>query len=140
MIDLSKIKILGVHPIEPNDELVEETLRIRKGYKLGGMELELARQEIRNDFKSLYMIEIEINPPDASFDWCAITQPVPGRPRSDWQVPYDERPVDQKPGRWAFFFHFLDLDRPLQTPIGDMQLPRATSRPSYLLNFEYESP
>jgi hypothetical protein len=140
MSALRRIRIVGVHPVESNEILVNETVAIRWGYDLRGEKLERAKRDVRNEFKCLFLIEIEIDPPDARFDSCEITQPASGRAVSDWQVPYDERPIDQKSGRWAFFFHFLNLGRPLRTPVGDLQLPSVTTRSSYLSNVDYDSP
>jgi hypothetical protein len=87
-----------------------------------------------------------------------FTQEVKGQPRSNWQVPYDERVLndggtaqvgEQFPGaieadgnelRLAFFFHYLDFSRPLLTPAGPLALPRETKKPSRLKFFKYEPP
>jgi len=87
-----------------------------------------------------------------------FTQEVEGQPRDNWQVPYDERVLDEsgttqvgdqfpprveakgEDVRLAFFFHHLDFSKPLLTPAGPLQIPKATKRPSRLQFFEYESP
>jgi hypothetical protein len=87
-----------------------------------------------------------------------FTQEVEGQPRSNWQVPYDERVLndagtaqvgDQFPSsiegdgkdlRFAFFFHYLDFSKPLLSPAGPLGLPAETARPSRLRFFKYESP
>lgn len=83
-------------------------------------------------------------------DFGLFTQPMPNRPRSDWQVAYDERLLDDmgeravtdvfvhRPAAWpkrarvAFFFHFLDVERPLITPFGEATLPRPNEAPARL--------
>jgi hypothetical protein len=87
-----------------------------------------------------------------------FTQESEGQPRDNWQVPYDERVLDEDGTaqvgerfpqsivsngndlRLAFFFHFLDFSKPLLTPIGPMKLPTETRLPNRLEFFVYESP
>ncbi len=80
-----------------------------------------------------------------------VTQERPGEPRDSWQVPWDERVLDadgeselrghvQPPCRVAFFFHYLDRERPLRTPFGPLRLPMETERPERLAFMEYEAP
>jgi hypothetical protein len=87
-----------------------------------------------------------------------FTQEVGGQPRDNWQVPYDERVLndagtaqvgeesppsieaDGKDLRLAFFFHYLDLSKPLLTPAGPLKLPAVSKRPSRLKFVKYESP
>ena len=42
--------------------------------------------------------------------------------------------------RVAFFFHYLDLSRPLETPLGDVALPDPSPAPERLSFMEYEAP
>ena len=71
-----------------------------------------------------------------------VTQEVTGQPRADWQVPYDERLLEQtdKAVRYAFFFHYLDLKRPLLTKHGRLSLPGLTETPAHLRGIDYEPP
>jgi hypothetical protein len=72
-------------------------------------------------------------------------------------VPYDEKLLDAAGehvvadlfGYWgiwphqtrvAFFFHYLRPNEPLQTPFGQVELPRPTDRPKRLNILEYEQP
>ena len=86
-----------------------------------------------------HLIEAELGDPE-SFDWAAVTQEEPGQPRSNWQAPWDEQPLDSAETRWAFFFHYLDPSRPLLTPNGPVELPPETPVPDHLANIRYESP
>jgi hypothetical protein len=86
-----------------------------------------------------HLIEAELTQGD-SFDWGNVTQEVPGQPRTNWQVPWDERPLDKAETRWVFFFHYLDLERPLLTPESPVELPAETPLPQHLTGIEYESP
>jgi hypothetical protein len=88
------------------------------------------------------------------FDVTSITQAGEGLPTA-WQRPQDVYLVDRVggggrlldpgelatlvvPARFAFFFHFLRLDRPLLTPVGPLWLPAATSRPLALQFIRYQ--
>ena len=87
----------------------------------------------------------------------AITQ-TSSRERSDWQVAYDEKLLDEAGSRvvadllqhsdvlWpqlarvTFFFHHLDVDRPLVTPFGTVALPSPSRRPLRLDAVSYDPP
>jgi hypothetical protein len=104
-----------------------------------------------------YLVELEV----ISGGWriADITQEEPGQPRENWQSPWDlyvltdagevylhesklpipgEVPDDKT--RCAFFFHYLDPSRPLETPWGQLALPEPSPRPSRLDGIEYEQP
>jgi hypothetical protein len=99
-----------------------------------------AEHQMREQFGSLYLLEIEVVPAGSDIDWGAITQPVRGQPRANWQVPYDEQRIGEDGNRWAFFFHYLDLTRPLGTEIGGIMLPSPTPIPSHLPSIVYDVP
>jgi len=86
-----------------------------------------------------HLIDVELDEA-GDFDWGEVTQENPTQPRSNWQVAYDERPLDDQQRRWAFFFHYLDFSKPLLTPHGEVQIPAATPRPEHLANVDYEPP
>ena len=86
------------------------------------------------------LIEAELDPPSTDYDWGEVTQEEPDSPRSDWQVPYDERPLDDAGTRWAFFFHYLDCSRPLLTVHGPVAVPEPSPLPDHLSEIEYEEP
>jgi len=91
-----------------------------------------------------------------TLDIGAITQPVDGLRKADWQVAYDAyqlssdgTAVSELDGtsidvrgeaRLAFFFHYLALDDALQTPVGPVPLPAPTARPARLRFIAYEPP
>lgn len=110
------------------------------GDGLAGERLPEAQGQVRKHFEGLFLLEIEIEPHDAELDWSAITQPISGTPQDDWQVPFDERQLRSGGNRWAFFFHFLDPQRPLQTPLGECALPDPTPTPPHLQDVEYDLP
>jgi hypothetical protein len=88
--------------------------------------------------RQLFLLEAELDPA-APFSWDEVTQETAGQPRENWQVPYDEQPLDGD-RKWAFFFHFLDLEQPLLTPAGPVPLPAPTPLPDRLRAIEYEPP
>jgi hypothetical protein len=138
--ELRELRIRGVHPVLPSSEEFDEALEIQWGAGLEGTELERARQSVKEHFSGLFLIEIEIKPVDADFDWGEITQPIAGVDKSNWQVPFDEQPVDSVTGRWVFFLHFVDLTKPISTPLGDRLLPSPTPIPPHLASIKYEVP
>jgi hypothetical protein len=133
-------RILGVHPVEPTDDLFEETLEMQWGPDLSGAELEEARRAVHEHFAGLYLFEVEIDPPGADLDWRQVAQPAESLPPSSWQVPYNEQVIDRAKGRWVFFMHFVDLRQPLRTPLGAVSLPPPSARPPHLAAIEYEAP
>lgn len=104
------IRIIGVHPIEASEPC--------------------------------YLIEIELHDSTDDFDFGSITQVVPELPEQNWQVAYDEQPLgdDEEQARWVFFFHHLDLRRPLLTQYGELVIPSPTPVPSHLEEIEYFEP
>jgi hypothetical protein len=86
-----------------------------------------------------HLVEVELIDEDG-IDWGAITQEVPDQPMSNWQVPWDERPVNTEGSRWGFFFHYLDFTRPLLTPRGEIRLPNPTPMPAHSQGIQNEPP
>jgi hypothetical protein len=86
-----------------------------------------------------FLIEVELAEPK-SFDWGKVTQEDSTQPIANWQVAYDEQPLDADLRRWAFFFHYLDVDKPLLTPEGAVELPAVTPRPAHLEGVRYDEP
>jgi hypothetical protein len=100
------------------------------------------------------LVELRVGPGLPPLDLTAVTQPASGLPGSGWQAPVDPHLLDAggnsgqpldgdaaravpSPARLAFFFHFLQLDRPLLTPLGPLQLPAPTPRPARLAFLRY---
>lgn len=90
----------------------------------------------------VHLVELEIVGSADEFDFGDVTQEVPDQPRSNWQVPYDERKIASEPGcvRSAFFFHYLDTSKPLLSPAGPLELPPETPVPEHLQDAKYEQP
>lgn len=125
---MPQIKIIGVYPIE-NEEPV-------------------------------HLVEVSVHGAQGIFKIGDITQETPGQPLDNWQCPYMEQiltlsgdevlandyEASQRPELWkgdmrlVFFFHYLDVKRPLRTPFGEVQLPAETELPERLSMIEYEQP
>ena len=107
-----------------------------------------------------HMIELKLRNVGSGFDFGSITQPIPETPSRAWQAPWREVLLDaagekvlarsgELSGRpellvgdfgVAFFMHYLDVQRPLRTPFGDIALPKAVRRPKRLRTVRYEQP
>ena len=105
-----------------------------------------------------HLIELNIRNCQDEVDVGQITQHGPSQPQGSWQVPYMGRLLDSHGTaiiaddfemrrnfelwsgnvRLCFFFHYLDLARPLSTPFGDVQLPQEAPLPQRLTIVEYE--
>ena len=90
----------------------------------------------------VHLIELLVEGDIDGFDIGEVTQETPGQPKSNWQVPYDERvlEVSKQSTRLSFFLHYLDFQRPLLTPVGSLSVPTATKVPAHLKDIQYESP
>ncbi len=90
----------------------------------------------------VHLLEIELNGDIETFDFGEVTQTLPDLPRESWQAVYDERELcrDVRRTRFAFFFHCLDMHKPLLTPWGAVTLPAESQLPEHLASVEYEQP
>jgi hypothetical protein len=101
----------------------------------------------------VHLIEAEVDGRPTEVDVGLFTQENPALPEASWQVAYDERYLsedgteagyspsdvpDAEPTRLAFFLHFLDFDRPIRTPGGEVMLPPPQPTPDRLKQIEYE--
>jgi hypothetical protein len=104
-----------------------------------------------------HLVELEIQNPSEDFYIGSITQEITDEPIDNWQVPYDEHYLDQhgeKPInpdypdempdgdvlRVVLYFHYLDINKPIKTPAGDIELIKETKKPDRLNFMVYESP
>jgi hypothetical protein len=88
----------------------------------------------------VHLLEIDLRDLDGQLDFSSVTQTLEGKDSSFWQVPYDEHHLPGRPGRWYFFFHYLDLTRPLSSNLGDLPLPAESAVPDHLRLVEYDAP
>jgi hypothetical protein len=133
MSALTSIRVLGIHPVESTTKLVRQWVEEQ------GTDPE--SHETRDWYlNNVYLIEIQTDPPGAELDFGSFTQKCPELARENWQAAYDERVIDETQGRRAFFLHFVDFAKPLETQLGPIQLPPPTPRPPHLEECEYEFP
>ena len=108
----------------------------------------------------VHLIELWVRGAQGVFNVGDFTQELPTQPWENWQTAYDEQILDaagsriltasfeaeQKPELWhgdirmLFFFHYLESQRPLRTPFGEVQLPPASALPARLSMIRYEPP
>ncbi len=84
-----------------------------------------------------HIFEIEMIDED-SFDWDNVTQVLEGEPRDEWQCAWDERSIGE--GRWTFFFHHLDVEKPLLVEDQSIAFPEPTPIPVHLTRIDYSPP
>src|SRR5688572_27743244 len=100
---MPQIKVIGVYPIEADEPV--------------------------------HLVELSVLGAPGVFNVGEITQEIPDQPRDNWQSPYmeqilsasgedvlaDDYEASERPELWrgdmrlAFFFHYLDFERPLRT-------------------------
>lgn len=107
--------------------------------------------------RDVHLIEMTIDEPPEKVDVGQITQEIPLKDRLDWQSPWEERylnavgdkiigewmdiPTNESKTRMAFFFHYLDFNRPLKTQFGQIKLTNPTVMPERLRRIiKYEKP
>jgi hypothetical protein len=106
----------------------------------------------------VHLIEMKVEGDLGEFYFMDVTQEVSGRPQKDWPVAWAEHLFVEETGRWepiwptrdtyataeqarfAFFFHHLDLARPLRTSFGPVRLRPETPVPAHLVGVDYEVP
>ena len=137
---MAQVRIIGVHPLPVTEQMLKETLKCQYDTNLSDEERPEAEARVREHFAHLYLIEVELDQPDAEFDFGQITQRAPRLPKGNWQVPYDERRLDPEGKRWAFFFHFLDLSKPLLVGRMTLPVPDPTPIPPHLSEMLQKEP
>lgn len=86
------------------------------------------------------LTEVEIGDGSGAFDRGAVTQEDTTIPRGNWQVAYDETRLNDEATRWAFFFHYLDLSKPLRISVGSLAIPAPSPLPEHLRHLRYVEP
>ncbi len=108
--------------------------------------------------QNVHLIELGIKLNHEQVDIGQFTQVEDGIDRIDWQTPWDEKFLNEEgtevTGDWldspkdtsdftrlAFFFHFIDFEKPLITQDGEMELRAPEKIPERISSIiEYEKP
>jgi hypothetical protein len=102
------------------------------------------------------LVELEVSDCQDELLVGEITQPVAGKPKEDWQVPYKEYLLDfagekvlseewetfepkklSGSFRMTFFFHYLKTKESIRTQFGEVSLPKVTKMPKRLRAIKY---
>jgi hypothetical protein len=125
---MRSVDVIGVYPVEP-DELYPDV--------------------------PCHLIELAIGESGRAFNMDDVVQIDERIGKDFWQSAYDERFLDaqsleplpeayEQPDRSVyrvvFFFHFLDLTKPLQSSFGPLALPQPSPRPEHLTFMEWMPP
>lgn len=97
------------------------------------------------------LLELTIDKKANEIDIGEFTQEIENEPRPNWQAPFSEKYLD-KDGikiigddinlpaiitdntRLTFFFYFLDINKPLITPFGQLLLTQKIAQPNRIKN------
>ena len=99
----------------------------------------------------VHLVEVLVTDDFDNVDWPSFTQTPPDLVRDvdedsdpdNEAVPHGEQPVEKLADgrtRVVFFYHDLDVSRPLSSECGDLQLPSPTARPARLAAISYGPP
>ena len=106
--------------------------------------------KVKNDNDAL-LLEFSVDCSPSDVNLMNFTQKVPCEKKSNWQVPYNEKYLNDtgdkviggmfegpklsgKTTRVCFYMFDLDLNKPLLTPFGDIKLSNPISMPKRLLD------
>jgi len=136
------IRVLGVHPVEASSALLREAYEIKYGaLSLPALERREAEQAVRAEIAGAVLIELRIDGRDERFDAGDFRQ------EGSEQVAYSEaylsddgasviaetyQPPSSARLRLAFFLHFFDPSRNLESSYGSVELPAMTPMPDRL--------
>jgi hypothetical protein len=120
---------------------------------------QMERRYLEAQLEFVFLVELVVRTQGRPLDLSGFRQVDPCFPDSGWQVPHQSTRLSADGTRWledlptalrldpellheelrfAFFMHFLDPDRPLDTPFGPVALPPVTPLPVRLRSFHYE--
>jgi hypothetical protein len=147
---MPSIEVLGVYLPEGDrialERAVQEEMRILEGHSQSRRRAHEAR--FRQDLRESALIEVLVAEPDDRFDVGDFCQPDPQRPEGDWQAAWcesflaadGESPVSRdlalshrlKVFRVAFYIHYWQSERGLQSSYGPLDLPSPQALPARL--------
>lgn len=99
--------------------------------------------------EDVFLLECLINCSPQNVDMMSFTQKIAGVPKSSWQVPYEEKYLNEtgdsviggmfdgkkssgETTRVCFYMFSLYFDKPLLTPFGTIDLPEPADMPQRL--------
>ena len=136
-----RVTVLGVYHVTCTPKLLEQAMEYKWSHLTNKNQLKQAEALTRREIESAVLVELSVPPPNAEFDLGDISQ------KGSDQAAYDEHyfsndgtkvisdfraPTDQPWSRVAFFFHFFDESKPLQTSFGAVQCPTPKPMPERL--------
>jgi hypothetical protein len=155
-----QVSVIGIHQISFSEDLLQTLVCESVGKTPRDMDpgelsarCDMWREQVRDNMQSLYLVELEVRGNLESFDVGAITQDSPQNDSS--QTPFDEQwlgidgrevigyepPPGAGFGRLVFWFHFLEVGKPLFGPWGSVALPAPTTMPTRLASLvQYSLP
>lgn len=104
------------------------------------------------------LLELIVHKPFHEITITGFTQEIEGQHFDDWQVPFNEKYLDpqgenikgddlvtptelSRSCRLTLFIYFLDYDKPLITPFGEINLPAKTAAPERITRIiRFEDP
>jgi len=142
------VDVLGVYRLDVPEELFREQFDILYRYPMSPEDRVKAERECREQLLSAVLIETLVNDRDQSFRVGDFAQARDGQPKENWQVAWAEAFLTEdgarleverwsdepqcNPLRVAFFIHFWDSARPLQTSYGEVTCPVPEQAPERL--------
>jgi hypothetical protein len=107
------------------------------------------------DYPNVHLVEVTVGAAPGSFDVGSFAQEDPSLPEDSWQTAYNEwylspegEPLEEfdppdairsdEKTRLAFFLHFVDFSRPLETPFNSVELPTPTPASARLNPIQYD--
>ena len=139
------ISLIGVYKLEYNNELINKAIELKYGenHKNDINYKNMVIDELNN----VYLIELLVENPDSKFRVDDINQD------NNDQAPYDESyySIDYKidynyemPNidkfKLLFWFHYLDINNPLNTSYGKVYINKVDKMPEYLINIKKYEP
>lgn len=143
-----RIEIVGVYRLPVTEDSIKEQLDIVHTDRMSIGERAKAELQCREQLESVVLVEVRVLDRDGKFDVSDFAQSQDGVPKSYWQVAWAEAYLTSDGGalaveRWAdppawgdlrvaFFLHYWQPDKPLQTSYGDVACPPVQELPERL--------
>lgn len=143
-----RIEVLGAYRLPVTEDLFREQFDILYGFPMDNKERAKAQRECREQLESVVLIELLVRNRDKRFQLDDFAQRHKGRSKDNDQVAWAEAylspdgksllverwsdPPEIDPLRVAFFIHFWDAAKPLQSSYGELSCPAPQPMPDRL--------